>query len=593
LERVRPLVLLAVVSLVARASAAGQLAITQPTEKLLLLPLPASAADSAASIQLMDAARDRLSQLARYKALIIPKPKICEALTASGFPCDALLEDQQVGQLARVLGVNSYDIGTLVRGADGYRANIRIISGSSGFTSVFTIRGSTPPAAAESLAQHLNTVIRAGEYVRDCADKRGKNNLQGALDAAQKALAIDPNFPSAWLCISTVYEVKRLGPDSIVAAAQRALKGDSMNANAWHRIADALQQKGDTLKWLDALMNEVRVEPDNRGQTLGVANQLFLRKQYLKAIGVLDIGLRRNPADQQLKDMKRRVCIEGEQWRCVIDLLAQDVKDDTTKLADSTELKLAIGAAQALPDTQQLLFWTKAAVTHYSKSQAFWNTRGSAFDLAGLPDSALAAYKKVVEMAPGDARANLLVATTMLNRLVYDTLHAPRDTSQLKLYKAAFADRVDSVKPYLQPALAGSDTALRINAAFQMITAGSKLGQAAIYDRAYPWLDQVLTIIAPKAPADSVGPVQQLRVQGSFWFGLSSTLSIGAPYGLMIKDKSCAEAKEMNDRLVRTRGAMTLGARIAPGVANQILGILTKYQDNMPKVKEFLKCKNF
>jgi hypothetical protein len=38
---------------------------------------------------------------------------------------------------------------------------------------------------------------------------------------------------------------------------------------------------------------------------------------------------------------------------------------------------------------------------------------------------------------------------------------------------------------------------------------------------------------------------------------------------------------------------MALGARIAPGVANQILGILTKYQDNMPKVKEFLKCKNF
>ncbi len=591
----RPLVLLAVVSLVARASAAGQLAITQPTEKLLLLPLPASAADSAASIQLMDVARDRLSQLARYKALIIPKPKICEALTASGFPCDALLEEQQVGQLARVLGVNSYDIGTLERGADGYRANIRIISGSSGFTSVFTIRGSTAPAAAESLAQHLNTVVRAGEYVRDCADKRAKNNLGGAMDAARKALEIDPNFPSAWLCISTVYEVKHLGPDSIVAAAQRALKGDSMNANAWHRIADAYQQKGDSLKWLDALMNEVRVEPDNRSQTLGVANVLFQHKQYLKAIAVLDVGLRRNPADPSLKDLKRRICIEGEQWRCVIDLLAQDVKDDTTKLADSTELKLGIGAAQALPDTQQLLFWTKAATTHYPKSQAFWNTRGSAFDLAGMPDSSLAAYKKVVEMSPGDARANLLVATVMLNRLVYDTLHKPSagDTARLRAYNNAFADRVDSVKPYLQPALAGSDTALRINAAFQMITAGSKLGQAGIYDRAYPWLDQVLTIIAPKTPADTIGPLQQLRVQASFWYGLSSTLSIGPAYTIMVKDKNCGEAKDINDRLVRTRAAMTLGARIAPGVANQIGGFLAKYMDNMPKVKGFLKCKNF
>src|SRR2546426_4672468 len=76
-----------------------------------------------------------------------------------------------------------------------------------------------------------------------------------------------------------------------------------------------------------------------------------------------------------------------------------------------------------------------------------------------------------------------------------------------------------------------------------MLQAGSKIAQVGAYDRAYPWLDQLLQVVAPRTPADTVGPRKQVRVQASFWYGLSSTYSLTGPYSGMGKSKSCADAR--------------------------------------------------
>ena len=103
---------------------------------------PMSPADSAAAVQAMDLARERLIQLARYKVLTVPKSKICEALAASGFTwCDILLTEQQGSQLARSLSVNAFTTGTLGHNSASYTARIRVSEGSSGFGMVFTATG--------------------------------------------------------------------------------------------------------------------------------------------------------------------------------------------------------------------------------------------------------------------------------------------------------------------------------------------------------------------------------------------------------------------------------------------------------------------
>src|SRR3989449_4951900 len=115
-SRVRILRLVAGCVVVVAGAARAQLAVQQPTQKLLLLPLAVkTAADSGVSIATIDAARARLEQLAKYKVVVIPKTKLCDALKAADFACDVLLDDAQALLLARFLNVNAYTTGTLER----------------------------------------------------------------------------------------------------------------------------------------------------------------------------------------------------------------------------------------------------------------------------------------------------------------------------------------------------------------------------------------------------------------------------------------------------------------------------------------------
>ena len=582
------------------ASARAQLATQQPSIKVLVLPLTVKTPpDSALSIAAMDVAREKLGSMARYKVQVIPKPKLCEALAASDYACNVLLDETQANQLARFLNVNAYTTGALERSGNTPTATIRVRDiGSSGMAALFTVSSGNPGTAAavgEAIAQRLNTVVRAAEQARDCNEQRSKSQFARALDAARKALAIEPNLPAAHICIATVYEAQHMGVDSQLAAYQRASKGDSLNATAWENIAHLYQQKGDTLKAIDALIHELAGEPQNAQLRLGIAELLRQQKQYTRAKTVLDEWLARNPGDQRATEFRLRICIEGELWRCVLDGFVETVKNDTSKLADSSVIKPALGAAQQVADTQQLLFFTHAAVRHFPKSAVFWKALGAAFDMKGQKDSSLWAYKQALALDPSDANSALLIAKTIVDATSYDTAHAPpkADTAALRAYRNAFADKLDSARAYINKAAASPDSNLRITAAVILLNGGSKIAQTQAYDRALPWLEQDLQLVAPRTPADTVGPRQQIRRQASFWYGVSSVGPLFAQYSVMVKSKNCGEAKNVNDWIGRARDALITGAPVHPPTANAMLQNISKLEAIMPQVKKQFKCKNF
>ena len=582
------------------ASARAQLATQQPSIKVLVLPLTVKTPpDSALSIAAMDVAREKLGSMARYKVQVIPKPKLCEALAASDYACNVLLDETQANQLARFLNVNAYTTGALERSGNTPTATIRVRDiGSSGMAALFTVSSGNPGTAAavgEAIAQRLNTVVRAAEQARDCNEQRSKSQFARALDAARKALAIEPNLPAAHICIATVYEAQHMGVDSQLAAYQRASKGDSLNATAWENIAHLYQQKGDTLKAIDALIHELAGEPQNAQLRLGIAELLRQQKQYTRAKTVLDEWLAKNPGDQRATEFRLRICIEGELWRCVLDGFVETVKNDTSKLADSSVIKPALGAAQQVADTQQLLFFTHAAVRHFPKSAVFWKALGAAFDMKGQKDSSLWAYKQALALDPSDANSALLIAKTIVDATSYDTAHAPpkADTAALRAYRNAFADKLDSARAYINKAAASPDSNLRITAAVILLNGGSKIAQTQAYDRALPWLEQDLQLVAPRTPADTVGPRQQIRRQASFWYGVSSVGPLFAQYSVMVKSKNCGEAKNVNDWIGRAKDALIMGAPVHPPTANAMLQNISKLETIMPQVKKQFKCKNF
>ena len=583
-------------------AAAQQLAAPQqPTVRLLVLPFQAAPADSAMSIAVSDAVRDRVNALVKNKVMVVPKTKLCEALAQSGFPCNGLLDDQQARQLARFLQVHAYSTGSFTKNGTNLIANVEMLDiGSSGISGRFSTSNGNPGTAAglaETIAQRIASVVRISEPVRNCNDERKKGSFNRARAEAQKALTLDPNSTGAWLCIATIYEAQRMPIDSIIAANERALKGDSLNGTALENLAQRNMQKGDTLKAMEYYIRQLQGEPRNNQKRLGVAQQLRQMKQYDRSVALLDDGLKVMPGDAQLLDMKLTICTEANNYRCASDVWMAKVQHDTAMLADTTVLKPAIGAAQQASDTAALDKFTAAAYRHFPNNVSYIRARAGAFELAGRTDSAMGYYKKALALEPNDVGTSLQIAKAMVDAAVWDTAAANRipksDTASLNRLRASFAVKVDSAKPYLRPGLTSPDSTQRLAAAVIMLTAGSKLAQAGAYPAAYGWLDSLLTMIAPRTAADTLGPKQQVRINASFWYGLSSVLTLNGPYQEMTKVKGnarCPAAHAVFDRLTRTKTALQLGRRVHPPTADQMLGFVAQYERAKPSVQRAYKC---
>jgi tetratricopeptide (TPR) repeat protein/TolB-like protein len=577
-------------------AAAAQLAAPQaPSQRLLVLPFQASAADSAGSIALADVVRDRVTALTKNKVLVVPKAKLCEALKASGFPCDGLLDDQQAKQLARFLQVHAYVTGSFVKSGSTLKADAHLIDiASSGMSGTFTISDANPgtiAALGDLIAQRVATIVRISEPIRNCNEERKKGQFPRARNEAQKALTQDPNSTGAWLCIATIYEAQRMPIDSVIAASERALKGDSLNGTALENIFRGYQQKGDTLKALDAVIKQLRGEPRNTSKRLGVAQLLRQMKLFQRAVDLLDEGLKVSPGDAQLLELQLTICNEAGMYSCSSRVFVHKAQHDTALLADTTFLKPAIGAAQQASDTAALDLFTREAVKRFPSNLSFIKARAGAFEMAGRGDSALAYYKKALAPQPNDAPTSLQIAKLIVDAAVWDTTKT--DSVAMRTRRTALAQKIDSAKPYLRPGLTSADSMQRLAAAVTMLTAGSKLAQAAAYDRAYPWLDTLLQVVAPKSPADTAGPKQQVRINGSFWYGLSSVLTLNRPYQEMTKAKGgtrCPMAREVFDRLTRTKAALQLGRRVHPPTADQMLGFVAQYEKAKPSVQNAFKC---
>jgi tetratricopeptide (TPR) repeat protein len=591
---------LTVTGAVAAGTASAQLAAHMPTEKILVLPLIAEPADSAASVALSDALREKLANSAKRWVQVIPKAKLCEALRASGFPCDGLLDEQQASQLARFLQVDAYVSGTLEREGTGLKALVRSFDvQGSGMAASFTVTDAnpgTPVALAEKIAQRLTAIIRPSEFVRECTTERQRGQFPRALAAARKALASDPNSTGAHLCVATIYEAQRMPSDSVVAASRRALAGDSLNAAAWENIARAYQQKGDTTSMIDAFLQQLRGQPRNTSKRLAIAQTLRQMKQYERSVEVLNEGLAVTPDEPQLLELKKLICVENSMHRCTVEILVQQTRTDSIVLGDSTFLKTAIGAAQQANDTASLDLFTAAAVRRFPNELSFLKARGAYFELAGMQDSALVVYRDALRRDPSDVATSLQVAKAIIDRAVWDTA-GTKDTAATRPRRTAFAALVDSARPFLRPGLVSSDSSQRLAAAVIMLTGGSKLAQAAAYDAAYVWLDTLLTVVTPRTPTDTVGPRHQVRKNASFWYGLASVLTLNKPYQDMTKLKSndpsrCEVAKGIFDRLTKTKAALRLGRSVHPPTADQMMGFADQYERAKPQVVRAFKCRN-
>src|SRR5207245_6752723 len=113
-----------------------------------------------------------------------------------------------------------------------------------------------------------------------------------------------------------------------------------------------------------------------------------------------------------------------------------------------------IGAAQSLPDTGRLLFFSRAAARHFAKSGAFWKALGAAYVMVGKTDSSAWAYKNVIAIDPNDLPSYLAVGQAALAAGVYDTakarqLQTAKDTDGLLTVQRRCVEPPDTRRFYV------------------------------------------------------------------------------------------------------------------------------------------------
>jgi tetratricopeptide (TPR) repeat protein len=595
------------ISVLASGSAGAQLARTQPQEKLLIVPFPVSdQADTTMSLALADAVRDRVTRSNRYNMLVVPKNKICEALGMSGFAC-TVLEPGQARELARAMGVDAYVTGRIQRVGNAHSILVRVVDvNRPGYAATFEVNpaaGGTGAngngALADTVASLINTVIKAGEHARACMEAREKNNPRGAVSAAQRAFQQYPKMAAAHLCMFYIHEINRAPADSMIAALRRALEGDSLNVRAWESLARQLLAKNDSAGAVAAFEGELRADPANQNLRIAVARLHLRMKKYDRALTHARAAQDRNPSDNAINELVIEVCKEGAMWSCQLGALEKKAELNPTELADSTFYPTIIGAAQLAHDTVKYAHWTYEAAKRFPRAVTFLNAHGDAMTWMGKSDSALVMARKALEINANDMTIVLRVASALIERPTWDSARyngyrRANDSTNMKAMHAAFAPSLDTAKTYLDRALAAPDTMTQLNATALLLRGGTRLAQQAqAFDRAYPWLDQVLTLTEPRTTADTVGFRAAVRTPASFWYALASMQTIGKLVTDIQTLKNCAAAKALADRMERTRQAGIRGARISPGVINQILQSLQRYDTYLRQVKTQLKCTNF
>lgn len=562
------------------ASAGAQVSRPQQTmqlDRLLVLsPLPVDPADSAMAVAIGDELRSRMEGKTRRQMNVIGKDRIGEALEASGFSREALLDAGASEQLARFLQADAYITGRIEQNS-APAAHLRLVdirrTGLSGWVHFRAPAGATPKDVADGLANQMDAYLRAANAARECVDRRDRRDFPAAKDRARRAFESVPNHPAAAMCLAIVFEAARDPVDSQIVALEMAVKGDSTNTRAYEMLGRQYQVKGDTLKAAAVFQLQLAADPTDSRLRTGIVALLITQKQYEQARALIDEGLKTNPTDLQALQLKARACKDGSLWPCLLQANAALYELDSSLTGSVQFYGETIGAAQSVNDTTAQLRWTGEAVRRLPDNITFWRARAAALKTKGMDDSALVAYERIAQLDSTDVASRLQIAEIVSAGLKIDST-VPLDTARLQRVDLLLT-RVAELRS------APLDTAVWTNVAFRYLQPGQQIVQSrANYPIAARWLEQ----------AQRYDVSRRLVTQTGFLLGLAYFFQLGPLDAEVRATKSCQLVAQEADLVAKAKAAMTAGAGLQAATANQILQYLGQYEGLIPNLKQSFKC---
>jgi len=555
--------------------AGAQLALPRQETLLFLMPAPGDGVEAPFTYNLGNEVRERLRSKLRNKLITYGTDQICEVLTQSAYPCDQALNPTDSDRLARAMQADAYIVGSVWLEGVTPVGQFRLVnlqsSGLSGWMTVRGTPGDSPRSFAATVVDALDSQIKAAEQARECSERVRRGDFQAALERASRAFAMYQNHPAAAQCAEVASDALDEPLENQIAYLQRAVAGDSLLPRVWERLGRLYQQQADTAAALKAFSRQSMVDDNNRDLRLGVIAGAITTGNHAIGRDLANDWLSRNPMDLEVMQLKTRACVEGGIWDCAFAGLAQQYQIDTSLVGDTVFYQQIIGAMQALGDTAAQLEWSTIAVQNAPDNLSLWRAHASALATAGMTDSVVAVYERILALDPSDYRSALAGARILLDGVVIDTA-VPLDTAML-MKGVGFLDMATA---------ATRDTAVLMNVAFTLYQKGSALVQAR----------RGIAVAVDLLEQAIQNDVQQrLSVQSNFFLGLGLMFRIFEFDTQVTDTKSCELVDQEAEMIRRGKEALQLGAQLAPDRIPQFMQQFNQFEARIPQLKRAYECR--
>jgi tetratricopeptide (TPR) repeat protein len=557
--------------------------VTAAPRLMVANPFAFATADSANAVRIGSAARDEMKNVAGRNFSIIEQSQMNDALKQYGYPVDAILSPALATTLAKNIQARVIMTGTLARGGGGrttVTARLTGVNDDAGNVVTLTQgQGQTLQDFGKKLAKALEPAVKALPDAKACIDQR-TTKPDKAQDAANKAIKTLPNHGLAEFCLAQIAMDKKAPRPETVKHLQAAVKGDPLSLPAWTALATQYQQANDTANTLVAFKQMLRVAPTNQK----LREELF--KYFLQsghpetAREVADEGLKLDPYNADLYDLKSNACLFLSDFKCAVDALETMYATDSTKADTLFYTKISAAAAEGeKPDTVRLLKWTQIATRKYPDNMTLLGYLNRAYSLAGPVDSVVSVTNRIIAKDTTAVVPALEAAKALITppARVSASSSAARDTTAVGA--AAIRGRPKEALPFLEFAIRHGDAQAKENAA------------ALLYTGAAPLLQE---------PQDLEGAAELLRLAvrssnpsgkvypaANYLLGLATLFQVPKIDPIAEKQKSCDLARQEQGLLLAADSALTAGRPVNPEAVDKNLDIIKKYK---PRIASMLKA---
>jgi tetratricopeptide (TPR) repeat protein len=562
--------------------------VTAAPRLMVANPFANAPADSANAVRIGSAAREQMKGVVGRNFTVVEQAQMNDALKQYGYPVDAILSPPLATTLAKNIQARVLMTGTMVRAGDRVSVTARLIGVNDDAGNVVTLtqgQGQSLDDFGKKLAQAFAPAVKALPDAKACVDQR-TSKPDKAVEAANKAIKALPNHGLAEFCLAQIAMDRKAPRPEVVKHLQAATKGDPLSLQVWTALATQHQQANDTANTLVAFSQMLRVAPTNQK----LREELF--KYFLQsghpetARKVADEGLKLDPYNPDLYDLKSNACLFLSDFKCAVDALETMYATDSTKADTLFFTKISAAAAEGeKPDTVRLLKWAQAGVRKYPDNMTLLGYLNRAYSLAGPVDSVVAVTNRIIAKDTTAVVPALEAARALISPPAHQgssptkpagtnpSMGAPGDSAP------PARGRVKEAVPFLDFAIKHGDAQAKENAA------------ALLYTGAAPLLQEPQDLEGAaellRMAVQAANPTGKVYPAANYLLGLALLFQVPKIDPLAEKQKSCELARQEEGLLLGADSALVAGESVNPGPVKKNRDIIQKYK---PRIASMLKA---